>query len=113
MPSIWANFDHVFEVFQGLFFVFLSYRKDALGTRLYRITFWVNRFAKNLKEKFLNNEILLKPFVTVEELRRAQFQWIKTNQKTFDSIKLKAICKDLNGTCDENGLFRCEGRLKN
>ena len=34
MPSIWENFDHVFEVFQGLFFAFLLLRKDALGTRL-------------------------------------------------------------------------------
>ena len=24
MPSIWANFDHVFEVFQGLFFALSS-----------------------------------------------------------------------------------------
>ena len=34
MPSIWKNFDHMFEVFQGLFFAFLLQRKDALGTRL-------------------------------------------------------------------------------
>ena len=34
MPSIWANFNHVFEVFQGLFFAFLLLRKDALGTSL-------------------------------------------------------------------------------
>ena len=35
MSSIWANFDFVFEVFQGLFFAFLFLqRKDALGTRL-------------------------------------------------------------------------------
>ena len=80
---------------------------------MYRITSWVNRFAKNLKEKLLNNAVLLKPFVTVEELRRAHFQWIKRNQKTFDSIKLKMICKDLNIICDEKGLFRCEKRLKN
>ena len=25
MPSIWANFNHLFEVFQGPFFVFLFY----------------------------------------------------------------------------------------
>ena len=28
--SIWENFNHVFEVFQSLFFVFLFQRKDAL-----------------------------------------------------------------------------------
>ena len=80
---------------------------------MYRISsFWANRFAKNLKEKLFNKAILLKPFVTVQELRRAQFQLIKINQNTFDSIKLKAICKDLNIICDENDLLRCEGRLK-
>ena len=32
--SIWENFNHVFEVFQSLFFVFLFQRKDALGMRM-------------------------------------------------------------------------------
>ena len=73
----------------------------------------MNRFAKNLKERLLNNAILLKPFDMVEELKMAQLQLIKRNQKPFDSIKLKTICKDLNVICDENVLFRCEGRLKN
>ena len=34
MPSIWKNFNHVFEVFQGLFFAFLLWRKDSLETGL-------------------------------------------------------------------------------
>ena len=34
MPSIWANFNHVFELFQGFFFTFLLLRKDSMGTRL-------------------------------------------------------------------------------
>ena len=34
MPSIWANFDHVFEVFQGLFFAFLLSRKDGSGNEV-------------------------------------------------------------------------------
>ena len=38
MPSIWANFNHVFEVFQGLFSAFLLYQKDGLGTRLAKTT---------------------------------------------------------------------------
>ena len=66
-----------------------------------------------MKEKLLRNTILLKTFVIVEELREARFQWIKRNQKTSNSIKLTTICKDLNIVCDENNLFRCEGRLKN
>ena len=66
-----------------------------------------------MKEKLLNNAILLKSFATTHELKRAQFQWIKRNQKSFHSIKLKAISKDLNIICDENDLFKHKGRLKN
>ena len=108
------NCKHVSDELAGASIETVIYIKKNSSTRkLYRITSCVNRFAKNLKEKLLNNAVLLKPFVTVEELRRAQFQWIKGNQKTFDSIKLKTIWKDLNIICDENGLFRCKGRLKN
>ena len=34
MPSVWAKFNHVLEVFQGLFFTFLLLQKDALRARL-------------------------------------------------------------------------------
>ena len=88
-------------------------KKCSSIRKLYRITSWVNRFANNVKERLLNNAVLLKPLVTVHELKRAQFQWIKSNQKTFDCIKLKTISKDLNVICDENDLFRCKGRVKN
>ena len=57
-------------------------KKYSSTRKLYRIASWVNRFAKNLKEKPLNNAILL-PFVTVEKLRRTQFQWIKKKSKNF------------------------------
>ena len=108
------NCKHVFDELAGASIEnFIDIKKYSSTRTLYRITSWVNRFAKNLKEKLLNNAVLLKTFVTAEELRRVQFQWTKRNQRTFDSIKLKTIFKDLNIICDENGLFRCEGRLKN
>ena len=34
MPSIWANFDNMFELFQYLFFAFLLWQKDTLGKGL-------------------------------------------------------------------------------
>ena len=34
MSSIWMNLNHVFKVFQSLFFAFLLWRKDGLGRRL-------------------------------------------------------------------------------
>ena len=43
--------NHMFEVFQGLFFAFFLYRKDVLGTRLtYMDTFLIKKyFEKCLK----------------------------------------------------------------
>ena len=34
MPSIWANFDNMFELFQDLFFAFLLWQIDTLGKGL-------------------------------------------------------------------------------
>ena len=34
MPSTWANFDHMFAVFQDLFYAFPLQQKDALGARM-------------------------------------------------------------------------------
>ena len=86
------NCKHLFDDLAGASIEnVIDIKKYSSARKLYRITSWANRFANNLKEKLLNNAILSKPFVTVHELKRAQFQWIKRNQKTFDSIKLKAI----------------------
>ena len=52
----------------------IDIKKYSSTRKLYRITSWVNRFANNLKEKLLNNAVLSKPFITVHELKRAQFQ---------------------------------------
>ena len=69
------NCKHVFDDLAGASIEnVIHIKKYSLTRKLYRITSWVNRFANNLKEKLLNNAILLKPFVTVQELKRAQFQ---------------------------------------
>ena len=36
MPTIWENLNHVFEVFQDLFFAFLLWRKDGSGDEVCR-----------------------------------------------------------------------------
>ena len=41
----------------------------------------------------------------------SQLQWISENQRSFDKRKLQVVCKALNIFCDENELFRCEGRF--
>ena len=68
----------------------IDFKKYSSTRKLHRIPSWVKGFANNVKEKVLNNAILLLTFVTVQELKRAQFQWIKRNQKIFGSIKLKS-----------------------
>ena len=50
MPSIWANFDHMFEVFQGLFFAFFLERKiDAVGTRFVPYMYFKMESLQTLK----------------------------------------------------------------
>ena len=41
----------------------------------------------------------------------SQLQWISENQRSFDKGKLQLVRKALNIFCDENELFRCEGRF--
>ena len=52
------------------------------------------------------------PFLNSFELDAAEQIQIKENQKSFNEKKLKALRNDLNLICDENGLIRCDGRLK-
>ena len=44
MPSNWANFNCVFEVFQELFFAFLLERKGILGTMVRMKMFKIEPF---------------------------------------------------------------------
>ena len=78
--------------------------------KLLRVTSWVKRFVNNLK-KVLKKETSKKPLVDSNELHMSQLQWISENQRSFDKRKLQVVCKALNIFCDENELFRCEGRF--
>ena len=49
MPSIWANFNHVFELFLGFFFSFVLPQKDALGTRSVNSAFSNMLYGKKQK----------------------------------------------------------------
>ena len=51
MSSIWANFNHLFEVFQGLSFAFLLKRKDVLRMELLPyITFCERKISFSIKD---------------------------------------------------------------
>ena len=52
MPSIWANFDHVFDVLQGLFFALLLLQKDALETRLMKEVHARNTYYRRMQLVF-------------------------------------------------------------
>ena len=79
--------------------------------KLFRVTSCIKRFVNNLKKKVLKKETLKKPFVDSNELHMSQLQWISENQRSFDKRKLQVVRKALNIFCDENELFRCEGRF--
>ena len=59
----------------------------------------------------MKKENLKKPFAESNELHMLQLQWISENQRSFDKKKLQVVRKALNIFCDENDLFRCEGRF--
>ena len=64
--------------------------------KLFRITAWIFRFGKNLKNKITSQQLLLEPFITSAELRASEIIWLKENQKKFDEKRLRVLTKDLN-----------------
>ena len=84
-------------------------------SKLYRTTAWVKRFSINLKNIVNNRKetIFLKSFLKFSELRQAENDWIKINQKMFkDNNKLKDLKRELNVIVDNENLLRCKGRLR-
>ena len=69
------------------------------------------KICKQPKKKVLKKETLKKSFIDRKELHLSQLQWISENQSSFDKRKLQLVRKALNIFCDENVLFRCEGRF--
>ena len=84
-------------------------------SKLDRTTAWVKRFSVNLKNIVNNRKetIFLKSFLKFSELRQAENDWIKINQKMFkDNNKLKDLERELNVIVDNENLLRCKGRLR-
>ena len=69
------------------------------------------KICKQPKKKVLKKETLKKSFIDSNELHMSQLQWISENQSSFDKRKLQLVRKALNIFCDENVLFKCEGRF--
>ena len=79
--------------------------------KMLRITSSMKRFVNNLTRRVLKRETLKNPFVDSNELHMSQLHWISEYQESFDKRKLQVVRKALNIFCDENELFRCEGRF--
>ena len=80
---------------------------------LYRTTAWVKRFCVNWKNIVNNRKetTLLKSFLRSSELRQAENDWIKINQKAFEgNNKLKDLKRELNVIVNNENFSRCEGR---
>ena len=67
-------------------------REDIIDTskfnslnKLYRVTAGIKRFVNNVQNKKENQELLLKPFLTSNEIRNSEFYWIKKNEKSMDN----------------------------
>ena len=70
--------------------------------------------VNNLKRKVECEDSILNNYVLPEEMKQSAFMWLKENQSlflnesNFDNIKHILMIEK-----DENGLFRCMGRLSN
>ncbi|XP_066933551.1 uncharacterized protein [Clytia hemisphaerica] len=79
--------------------------------KLYRITAYVLRFLRNIRvpkeERVMTSEL------NVDEIREAEFRWIKENQTIIDQEDRQQLEKCLNVTLDTKGLLRTNDRIKN
>ena len=93
---------------------FIDINKFSNVNKLYRTTAWVKRFCVNLKNVVNNRKeaILLKSFLKSSELRQAEHDLIKINQKKFEDNKLKDLKRELNVIVDNENLLRYKRRLQ-
>ena len=81
-------------------------------TKLFRVTAYVYRFARNLKLKVKKVKNLAFGNLTATEVDEAENLWVKeaqsglTDQKNFTQIK-----RDLGLYSDEDSVIRCRGRI--
>ena len=83
--------------------------------KLYRVTAYVLRFIRNLKNKVHKvEEKFTIGFITMQEFNGAETLWIGESQKDLKDIEnYKQLEWDLVLFKDQAGLVRCQGRLSN
>ena len=84
--------------------------------RLLRVTAWVLRFTNNIKSKqgIRTTSYITKTYLNCDELSSAEKLWIQENQLGFRAdSNFETLKCQLNVKLDENGIYRCYGRLQN
>ena len=83
--------------------------------QLLNVTLYVLRLINNLKariKKDINN--IMCGRITVEEIKAVEILWLFDTQKHFRSLEsFKKVEQSLGVYVDDDGLFRCHGRLGN
>ena len=88
--------------------------------KLARVTAWVLRFVRKLKNKKVDNNITNKNeyvekkncWLSVEEIQASKNMWIKQCQRNLNN-QFDKLDKNLETFYDETQLLRCKGRLSN
>ena len=82
--------------------------------KLLRVTSYVLRFVNNIKRKLKNERLILKEYISTDELKESLYLWLKDNQALFFSdSSFENRKRNLMVDVDENGLYRSMGRLGN
>ena len=81
--------------------------------KLYSVTAFVYRIIGNFKSRVKNkHEHLLQRSLTREEIKHAEYIWIKALQEKHSaSDKFVKIKQSLKLFVDDNGILRCQSRL--
>ena len=83
--------------------------------RLLNVTVYVLRFINNLKARIKKDiDNIMCRRITVEEIKAVETLWLFDAQKGFRSLEsFKKVEQSLGVYVDDDGLFRCRGRLGN
>ena len=81
-------------------------------TRLLRVTAYVMRFCRLLKDKVQGEDVILAE-LTTSEIAAAEVHWIKGSQIVLKEHKDFSTWEKQFGLFEVDGLLRCKGRLDN
>ena len=85
-------------------------RYSKLG-KLLRVTAYVQRFISNLKNRLAKKEVNVGR-LEVDDIEKAEMEWIKSAQKTLQSNSDYQKYKNQLGIVDEGGILVCKGRME-